>query len=430
MLARTRMSGDRIVSALELNQQSQPDASAPRALRILMIAPQPFFRARGTPFSILHRVRALLVAGHRVDLITYPFGNDVELPGLRIVRCRRPPFVRDVRIGPSLGKLLLDVPLYTETARMLRKHAYDVLHSHEEAAFFAMRLARRHGVRHVYDMHSSLPQQLRNFSAYNLAPVRAVFEWLERRVLERCDGVITICPELAEIAARYCGGRPHEMIENTADDKAVFGRHGADPRDTYGLAGKQVILYTGTFEPYQGLDLLLQAFASLSSAYREAHLLMVGGTPAQVQHYKSQARGLADAVTFVGSVHPGQIPAFLDAADLIVSPRSRGTNTPLKIYGYMRSQRPIVATDLPTHTQVLDSEVARLVAPTADGIAAGLRAILDNPAYGVRLAQAAAARAEQRFSDAAYLERVEAFYRRVLCAGPSTPAPHLVSFSA
>src|SRR5436190_13578852 len=80
-------------------------------MHILMIAPEPFFEPRGTPFSEYHRIRALLDLGHTVDLVTYPFGKDVSLPGLRIFRCARPPFVSRVKIGPSAAKLALDVTL-------------------------------------------------------------------------------------------------------------------------------------------------------------------------------------------------------------------------------------------------------------------------------------------------------------------------------
>ena len=52
-------------------------------MRILMIAPEPFFEPRGTPFSEYHRIRALLELGHTVDLVTYPFGQALNLPGLR-----------------------------------------------------------------------------------------------------------------------------------------------------------------------------------------------------------------------------------------------------------------------------------------------------------------------------------------------------------
>lgn len=387
-------------------------------LRILMVAPQPFFRARGTPFSVLHRIRALVQSGHEVDLVTYPFGEDVALPGLRILRCARPPFVGDVKIGPSIAKLVLDVPLYFATVKALREHRYDVLHSHEEAAFFAVRLARRYGIPHVYDMHSSLPQQLKNFRAYDFGFIRRPFDALEQRVLRTCDGVITICAELADIALAHCGSTPHSMIENTADDTIVFGNAANDPRAEYNLADKDIVLYTGTFEPYQGLDLLLSAFAKVSPEFPRAHLLMVGGRPEQVEHYEAlaKAHNILDAVTFVGSVHPSKIPGFLTAADIIASPRSSGTNTPLKIYGYMRSNCPILATDLLTHTQTLDAEVACLVTPTTEAFADGLKRLLSDPALRERLATSAATRSEEQFSDAAYVAKVRDLYQRVLRA--------------
>src|SRR5204863_5363938 len=80
-------------------------------VRILMIAPEPFFEPRGTPFSEFHRIRALTALGHQVDLVTYPFGQSVSMPGLRVFRSLRPPLVRHVKIGPSLAKIPLDALL-------------------------------------------------------------------------------------------------------------------------------------------------------------------------------------------------------------------------------------------------------------------------------------------------------------------------------
>ena len=387
-----------------------------RGLNILMVAPEPFFRIRGTPFSILHRIRALTVSGHRVDLITYPFGEDIPFERLRTVRAPRPPWIDDVKIGPSLPKLILDCSLYRETVRALQTRRYDVLHSHEEAAFFAVGLARRYGLPHVYDMHSSLPQQVSNFRTYDYWPVRALFTRLERWVLQSCDGVITICPELAEIVAREAPSAPHAMIENMADDAQVFGSSHDDIRADYGLQGKAVVLYTGTLEAYQGLDLLLRGFADVVARRPDARLLIVGGRGEQIDRYRQMAAELLieHAVTLAGPVHPRRIADFLQAANVIVSPRSRGTNTPLKIYGYLRSGRPLVATALRTHTQILDSEVACLVPPSASGLAEGIGRVLDDPAFGERLAQAACRRAAERFSDADYVARVRDLYERVM----------------
>lgn len=389
---------------------------SPRRLNILMVAPQPFFRPRGTPFSVLHRIRALASLGHRIDLVTYPFGQDVHIEGLRLIRSRRVPLVRDVKIGPSVGKLLLDVPLAWSAWRACRAGRYDLIHSHEEAAFFCAPLARAYRLPHVYDMHSSLPQQLDNFQSFNLAPFRALFAALERHVLHTCDGVITICRDLADVATRVAPRTPHAMIENTADDALVFDSHAVMPPEIAALGERAVVLYTGTFEPYQGIGLLLEAFAAVAAQHPRAHLVLVGGQPQQVEHYRARADalGILLRTTFVGQVHPSQIPPFVAAAQVIVSPRSSGTNTPLKIYGYLRSGRPIVATDLPTHTQTLNPQVAELVPPTAAGLARGLDRVLSDAEHGRRLAEAARRLSDAEYSHEAYMRRVAGFYERVL----------------
>jgi glycosyltransferase involved in cell wall biosynthesis len=385
------------------------------SLSILMIAPQPFFRSRGTPFSVLHRIRALLLSGHSVDLVTYPFGEAVPLEGLNIIRAGRPPFVRDVPIGPSFTKVLLDIPLYLAARRQLKKKKYDLIHSHEEAAFFAVSLAAKYKIKHVYDMHSSLPQQLCNFGRFNYGPVRKLFERMERYVLDTCDGVITICTDLANTVDKYGVDIPHSMIENTADDTLVFPPQDVDVVETYSLQNKQIVLYTGTFETYQGLDLLVAAFKDVVARLPDAHLLMVGGRPEQVAATRRQVEelGIGKSVSFSGTVPSSAIPSYLSAADVIASPRSSGTNTPLKLYGYMRSGVPMVATDKYTHTQTLDPGIAHLVPATVSGMAEGILKLLNDREYATRLADEAMKKADKLYSDRVYLFRVSDFYSNV-----------------
>lgn len=397
-----------------------PAADSLQGLKILMVAPQPFFRPRGTPFSVLHRIRALGEAGCLVHLITYPFGDDVQLPGLTIQRSSRVPLVKDVRIGPSIPKLLLDLPLAWSTWRAMKTGAYDLVHSHEEAAFFCAPFARHFRLPHVYDMHSSLPQQLDNFKSFNVAAFRSLFARLEHSVLHSCSGVITICQDLADVAMPECRGKPHAMIENTADDTFIFGRDEAKvAAQALDFRGRRVVLYTGTFEKYQGIDLLLEGFRLMSSQIPDAHLVLVGGRPLQVEAYRDRAAalGLGGRSTFVGQVHPAEIPGYVSSAELIVSPRSSGTNTPLKIYGYLRSGRPIVATNLETHTQTLNPDIAELVAPTAEGIAAGIARVMNDREYASRLARAARKVSDAEYSDEAYLRKVTGFYQQVVGGG-------------
>jgi len=93
-----------------------------------MIAPEPFFEPRGTPFSEFHRIRALTDLGHTVDLVTYPFGEDVAMPGLRVFRCLRPPFIRHIGIGPSFAKVPLDLALTLTAMRRAMSTRYDLFH--------------------------------------------------------------------------------------------------------------------------------------------------------------------------------------------------------------------------------------------------------------------------------------------------------------
>jgi glycosyltransferase involved in cell wall biosynthesis len=374
-----------------------------------MIAPEPFFEPRGTPFSEYHRIRALLELGHTVDLVTYPFGRDVSLPGLRVFRCLRPPFIRDVRIGPSLAKVPLDMAIALTTARRALSERYDVVHSHEEGSFIGVLLAWILGVPHLYDMHSSLPQQLANFSFSRSRLLTKAFAMMERFVIRRSRVVIVICPQLEETVRGIDTNVPVVLIENApgSGDAPIAGS-GARVRETLGLgATTPMVLYTGTFEAYQGLDLLFESARVVVARVPDVRFVLAGGRPDQVEQARSAVArlGLDGQVVFAGQRPAEEIPAYLDAADVLVSPRSTGTNTPLKIYQYLRSGRPIVATRLLTHTQVLSDDVAVLTDATAEGLGDGIVRTLRNPVEGRAIGERARSLAETKYSYEAYLDR-------------------------
>jgi glycosyltransferase involved in cell wall biosynthesis len=379
-------------------------------VRILMIAPEPFFEPRGTPFSEFHRIRALTTLGHEVDLVTYPFGQDVTMRGLRVFRSLRPPLVRRVGIGPSAAKLALDALLALTVIRRAAAGRYDAIHSHEEGGFIGAALAAILRVPHLYDMHSSLPQQLTNFAFSRSRVVRAVFLAIERFMIRHSRVVIVICPSLQDTVRGIDPSARSILIENapgSAGDEAT-PEAAAAVRAALGLdRSTPMVLYTGTFEAYQGLDLLFEAMARVSAARPDARLVLAGGKPDQVSRAKAQAAaaGIAGVTIFTGERPAPEIPAYLAACDILVSPRSRGTNTPLKIYQYLRSGRAIVATRLLTHTQVLDDDTAILTEATAAGFGDGILAGLADPARAAALGRRARELAETKYSYEAYLEK-------------------------
>ena len=382
-------------------------------MHILMIAPEPFFEPRGTPFSELHRIRALTSLGHTVDLVTYPFGSDVSIPGLRIIRSLRPPLVSRVRIGPSWAKVPLDALLSLTALRLALTRKYDAIHSHEEGGAIGIVLAAMLRKPHLYDMHSSLPQQIENFGYGRAKGLARLFGWVERLMIKRSRVVIVICEDLEDTVKALRLPVPTVLIENAAGSGAApSAGTGVAIRKTLGLSeATPVVLYTGTFEAYQGLDLLYESMRTVIAARPDARLVMVGGDPGQVEAARKSVEGLglSPHVIFTGQRPAEEVPAYLDAATVLVSPRSSGTNTPLKIYQYLRSGRPIVATRLRTHTQVLNDDVAILTPATPEGLAEGLlRGIGDADAAAI--GERARALAETKYSDEAFVEKTRRAY--------------------
>jgi glycosyltransferase involved in cell wall biosynthesis len=144
-------------------------------------------------------------------------------------------------------------------------------------------------------------------------------------------------------------------------------------------------------------------------------VLVVGGEPAQVDAAKARAAaaGAAAIMIFTGQQPAKEIPGFIQASDLLVSPRIRGTNTPLKIYSYLRSGKPIVATNLLTHTQVLTPEISKLAEPAAGPFAEAIVDLLDHPDQRARLSAAARRVAQEKYSRETYLQRTAQAYERL-----------------
>jgi len=383
-----------------------------------MLAPEPFFEPRGTPFSEYHRIKTLGELGHHIDLVTYPIGRDVALPNLRIFRSLRPPFVNKVPIGPSAIKVVLDALMVLTVLRRVVAERYDVIHSHEEMGLVGVWLARWQGIPHLYDMHSSLPQQLSNFKYSRSGALTKLFTWAEGQMVHGSKVVITICQELQDTVTEMGVGERSLLIENVmgGDVDDPPSRTPAELRAAWGIEpSAPLALYTGTFEAYQGLDLLIDAAAIIAGRRPDARVLIVGGEPAQVESARraAAARGAGSVMIFTGQQPAKEIPGFVQAADLLVSPRVRGTNTPLKIYSYLRSGKPIVATNLLTHTQVLTPEIARLVAPEAEPFAHAVLELIEQPAQRARLADAARLVAQDKYSRESYVRRTAQAYERL-----------------
>jgi len=380
-------------------------------MKILMIAPEPFFEPRGTPFSEYFRIRALSELGHEIDLATYPLGQDMEITGLRIFRSLRVPGITTVKVGPSIGKLFLDFFLFFTVVKLLFKNRYDVIHTHEEAVFWGVMLRKLWRVPHIYDMHSSLPQQFKNFNIVHAAWIHKIFQAFENFALQSSDAIIAICPYLKEHVVESGIKSKVFVIENTPESEAVLPGEQNTRKELPSFPDKKVVLYAGTFEHYQGLDLLLESIPLVAQQKPDVLFLLIGGVAKLTEFYQDKARKLMieSYVRFMEKIPAADVRHFLEMADVLVSPRKSGTNTPLKIYSYLRSGKPIVATNLVTHTQVLTSEISVLTDPNPKSFAAGIIRAMEDPEIP-NLVKRARRVAEEKYSYKEYVSKIAQLY--------------------
>lgn len=376
-------------------------------MKILMIAPEPFFEPRGTPFSEYFRIKALLELGHEVDLATYPIGKNVEMKGLRIYRSVRPPFVSRVKVGPSIGKIYLDFFLFFTVLKLLFKNKYEAIHTHEEACFMGMVLCKLWGIPHVYDMHSSLAQQFANFDVVHARWVHRILQFFERRALKSCDAIIAICPYLEHHVKDSGITNEVFVIENTPESETFF----SEMKPSAEKSSSPTVLYAGTFEHYQGLDLLLDSVPEVVAARSDARFLLIGGDKASIERLKKRTEelGISPYVQLMEKVPVEEVSKYLADCDVLVSPRKEGTNTPLKIYSYLRSGKPIVATNLITHTQVLNPNIAILTEPKADSFAKGIIKALSGEGVP-EMVERARRVSEEKYSYREYLSKISKLY--------------------
>ncbi len=384
-------------------------------MRALVIAPQPFFTPRGTPFSVYYRTLVSSELDVDIDLLTYGEGKDVDIAGVRIIRAPRFRWLGNVKTGPSMLKLFLDVFVFIRAVGLLLTKRYDFVHAHEEAVFFSRFLKPIFRFRLVYDMHSSLPQQLSNFNYTDSQLIYRLFKWLEDSSINAADAVITICPDLADyVSTVITNPDKHYLIENSIFEPVRLvaattpGISDIEPELVQLPVDRQFFVYAGTLEHYQGIGLLIQAFRLVLKSCPQSYLIIVGGTPEQVEKYNQLAvdEGIMGDSCFTGRVPQKNAIEYTSLAGVQVSPRTEGTNTPLKIYQQLASGIPLVATDIYSHTQVLDRNVAFLAAPEPLPFAEAMISAISEPDKAHRVTENALRLYEENYSRKRYVDKL------------------------
>lgn len=287
----------------------------------------------------------------------------------------------------------------------------DVIHAHSPVlvGLPALRVARRLGIPMVYevrDLWENASVDRGRFGAGS--PVYRFARGLESYVIRNASAVVTICDLLKnEIAPRT--GKPDNVhvIANGVDTDAFRPERPSDAlRRRWDLVGKEVILYAGTFQPYEGLDLLIRAMSEIVKNRPTAHLVIVGGSAGfaggssafspeeQGLLSAAQQSGVTSHVTFTGRIPHAEVKQMYALADLLCYPRrmtlTTALTTPLKPLEGMAMAKPVIASDVPAMHELVSDGVTGLLfkAGDAQDLARKCVALLSDPQLQRRLGAA------------------------------------------
>lgn len=338
-------------------------------LRVLMIAPTPFFSDRGCHVRILEEIRALQSKGARILLVTYPNGADAE--NIQIARVGKWTGYDKDEAGPSWIKPFLDVLLFSETLKQARIFKPHIIHAHlHEGCLAGWPVAWWRRIPMVFDYQGGLARELAHHGLFDeggggfrfFKALESFIDTLPDAVLPSAgifiDGIkkskAKILPVMDALSPAEFTGRDtgetrglNPLSRNFHDCDEIKARFNIG-------AGRFVVVYLGLLNTYQGTGLLIDVIKELKNRGREEFLFMMMGYP-NVGIYKEIARreGLADMVRFTGRVPYKDAGKYISVGHAAVAPKLASTESNGKVLDYMACGIPTVALDTPVNRELM-----------------------------------------------------------------------------
>ena len=382
------------------------------ALRVAVIAACPFPWPRGTPIRIHRIAEAIARRGHAVHVVTYHLGQELADPPFVLHRIRDVPFYRRTSPGPTVRKLFLLDPMLVRLLRRLHQEiGFDLVHAHHYEGL----LVASHALRDtpiVYDAHTLLASEL---PTYRLALprrlIRALAPRLDRYLPQRADHIIAVSETIRRTLTSRGASAPERVhvIPNGVEWERFPAKRAIAPNGP-------TVVFAGNLAPYQGVDLMLEAFAQLHGRLPKARLMIVTDSPFTPYEALARRLGVRAAVELRQATFPEQ-PAILAAATVAVNPRVQCDGIPQKLLNYMAAGLPVATFE--SSAGPLRHEVTGLRVPDGStaAMADALERLLTDHALARTLGDAARDQARREFSWDQVAARVEGVYRQAIADG-------------
>ncbi|MES2753574.1 MAG: TIGR04063 family PEP-CTERM/XrtA system glycosyltransferase [Pseudomonadota bacterium] len=265
----------------------------------------------------------------------------------------------------------------------------DILHAHSPVldALAALRVAKKRGLPLLYEIRAfwedaAVGNGTGREGSWRYRATRAAESW----AIERADAVAVICEGLrGDLIGR---GVPAGkiLVSPNGVDLRLFGNpapYDADLAAQLGVSDAEVIGFIGSFYDYEGLDDLIAAMPELVRSRPNAHLVLVGGGPAEAAlRAQATASPVAGHIHFIGRVPHTEVERYYSIVDVLAYPRKRmrltDLVTPLKPLEAMAQRRLVAASDVGGHRELIRHGDTGTLFPPDDpaGIARALAGLL------------------------------------------------------
>ena len=326
-----------------------------------MVAACPMPARRGTPLRVERLAQALAARGHDVEVITYHLAEEEAQYDFPIRRIFDRLELGTLAPGPTLAKLsIYDPALARLVGRRLRERPFDVVHAHHFEGLLAAAYGRRGTkVPIVYDAHTMLGAELPAYGKKWMSKVARGFgRRLDQWIPALADHIVVVTDDISRQLSSHHGFDPHRI---TVVPNGVEVNSFAAVSMTAGAPG--LLVYTGTLAPYQGIDLMLAAFARALAMRPHLRLRLLITASFEPFQPMAEQLGVAHAIEIIHDNFPA-LPARLAEASVALMPRVECPGLPQKLLNYMAAGKAIVS--FAGSAKLLEHEVTGLIVPNRD----------------------------------------------------------------
>lgn len=368
-------------------------------MKILMIAPTPFFADRGCHVRILEETKALQKRGHEVLICTYHHGK--EVPGIETQRILKIPWYQKLEAGPSWHKVYLDFLLLLKSFLVATNFKPDITHAHlHEGALIGKILNLVFRKPLVFDYQGSMTTESADHGFFRKgSSLYLLFQQLEKRINLWADVVVTSAPQnfLAKRILLLYDGIDTESFR---------------PQSSVGERQRAVV-YLGLLGTHQGTDLLVKTLPQVLKSFPDTHFLIGGYPEVESYHLLAENLGVEKNVEFLGRIDYKEAAGFLNRGTVAVAPKVSQTEANQKILTYMACGLPVVAFDTPTNREMLGDLGVYAKLGDVNSLADGLVKLLSDADLAQELGHKLREKAVKEFSWDRVGEKLEGIYEEL-----------------